>query len=434
MFYKGGVINPLKVELIMGNSMGIAIALALVTSLMSICAAGQSTEIVLHAFKGGSDGGHPTSGLAFDPAGNLYGVTTKGGNQNCGDYSNGCGTVFRLTLSGSGKWVEEQLGIVPGGDAGGDPVNIVSDTSGNLFITEFNHGVHGEGQIAELSPDGHGGWTKSLVHAFAGLDGEYPNGVTLDSAGNLYGMTQGNSSTGDYGLVFKISKNSSGHWVDQTLYKFNSDGGGIPDDATVALDAAGNLYGTLYDGGNSMACNFYPACGVVFQLSPSAGGGVNETVLHNFTGEADGNFPSGNLIVDAAGNVYGTTLLGGPSNNGVVFELSPQAGGQWQESTLYAFTGEADGSEPNGIAFGADGNIYGSTGTSIFELTPNGNGGWNESTLYSTLIGGTTGGNGFMGGVVFDSSGNLYGTAQYGGLNNCKHPSGGCGVVYEIQQ
>ncbi len=393
---------------------------------MSVSVSAQGTETVLHAFIGGSDGAYPYTGVVTDPSGNLFAATSEQGNMLCHPYA-GCGTLLELSPNGSGGWTQKSL-IFPGGVSGGFPTGIAVDAAGDLYISEFDHGVHKGGQVVELSPNGHGGWIKSLVHAFDGTDGSGPYGMTLDSAGDLYGMTA-YSAKGHVGLVYKLSRNGSGQWIDHTLYTFtgNADGN-LPLYATVALDPAGNIYGTTYGGGVT-TCGFVSGCGVVFELSNS-GGGVNETVLHTFTGTPDGDGPSGNLLVDAAGNIYGTALFGGNNNSfgcGTVFELKAVSGGGWQYNTLYTFQDNGDGCNPNGLAWDAAGNIVGATAFSIYKLLPNGSGGWNFAPTYSFTA--KIDGYNDFGTIVVDSSGNIYGTMLDGGDPSCR---GGCGVVYEV--
>ena len=191
------------------------------------------------------------------------------------------------------------------------------------------------------------------------------------------------------------------------------DGGGAY--AGVVFDAAGNLYGTAVSGGSGD--------GVVFRLSPIKGGGWKETVLYTFTGGNDGSQPHGGVILDGAGNVYGTTTFGGDPgcSCGVVFMLTPAKSAPWKETVMHAFTPRNDGANPgigSGLIFDVAGNLYGTTdeggdffGGTFFRLSPSGNGSWNETVLYSFGNGGTLP----NGPLVFDAAGNLYGTSAGGG-------------------
>jgi len=241
--------------------------------------------------------------------------------------------------------------------------------------------------------------------------------------------------------------------------------GGVGGNNMVA-DWAGNLYGTVDVGGNqSTKCEgsngngSLPGCGVVFKLSRTDHGPWKETVLHTFTAGEDGGLPNGGVILDSAGNLYGTTVYGGdhrpyncqanpgyyPPGCGVVFKLTPTEHGPWTETVLYTFTGGADGNEPDSkLTFDSQGNLYGTTGIGgnlscgsygcgvVFKLTPTEEGPWTESVLYS-FNNGTDGGFPILGGVTFDAQGNLYGVATNGGdLSVSCFGSPGCGVVYQL--
>lgn len=230
----------------------------------------------------------------------------------------------------------------------------------------------------------------------------------------------------------------------QTLYRFAGGTDGVRPQANLVSDAAGNLYGTTVNGGSNAGClgGTEVGCGVVFELSPPSkrGGAWKENVLYRFSGD-DGAFPVAGLIRDQAGNLYGTTAQGGTFDGvcvngkidlgcGVVFELSPELGGIWSETVLYAFTGLSDGGYPAAnLTFDVSGNLYGTTqgggiglGT-IFELSPNGSQGWTETVLYEFQ--GDPDGAFPLAGLVFDQLGNLYGTTSVGGVN-------GAGTVYEL--
>ncbi|MGA2694694.1 MAG: choice-of-anchor tandem repeat GloVer-containing protein [Terriglobales bacterium] len=233
----------------------------------------------------------------------------------------------------------------------------------------------------------------------------------------------------------------------QVLHSFVGGADGSAPVASLVLDAQGNLYGTTMNGGSNKTC-IYGAqigCGVVFELTaPSRPGrSWKETILYRFKGGADGAEPRAGLIFDQAGNLYGTTGEGGNLNVsqcsdghtnvgcGVVFELSPQQGGGWEESVIYTFGGITDGATPLGnLIFDSLGNLFGTTNVggggsgcssgsligcgTVFELTPIGSGGWNEQTLYQFQGNFTDAGLPFAG-VVMDPSGNLYGSGVTGG-------------------
>lgn len=257
----------------------------------------------------------------------------------------------------------------------------------------------------------------ATIYAFTGsTDGGFPQaGLIADAQGNLYGTTT-SDGTGHNGVVFELSPPAKGQksWTQTTLYAFTGgNDGGIPQ-AAVTMDANGVLYGTTYAGGAD-------GNGVAFSLSPPGkpGAAWAEKVLWTFTGGNDGSEPSGSLIFDSAGNLYGTTTGGGTGVVGTVFELSPPAKGQkaWTESVLYNFTGNNDGGEPFGnVLFGSDGNLYGSSagygqynyGT-LYKLTaPNGGGSWQFSVLHAFAD--TTDGEVPRAGLIQGPDGTLYGT------------------------
>ncbi|SPE45673.1 conserved exported hypothetical protein [Candidatus Sulfotelmatobacter sp. SbA7] len=215
-------------------------------------------------------------------------------------------------------------------------------------------------------------------------------------------------------------------------YKFKGGADGANPQGGLVSDGAGNFYGTTIAGGR--ACS----CGTVFKTTLGRDGSWQGSVIYKFKDMPDGASPSGNLVFDSAGNLYGTTTSGG-LGSGTVFELSPAQDGMWTESVIYSFDGDAQGSNPTGVVFDSAGNLYGTNqygpaptyvGT-VFELTPGQNGVWTENTLY-TFPGGQDGA--YPNGVVFDSAGNLFGTTVRGG--NLQGPCGGvgygCGTVFEL--
>lgn len=228
---------------------------------------------------------------------------------------------------------------------------------------------------------------------------------------------------------------------EKVLYRFHGKDGGFGGSVIVGPD--GKLYGTTVGGGGEKACpnSSFDGCGVVFQLTPGKDGKWRETILHAFRGgNSDGSTPAGDPAVDEKGNLYGTTVYGGPldecSNEGcgIVFELTPNAGGKWTYKVVHEFA-VTDGAWPyGGLIFDAAGNLYGTTtggGNTgactggcgvVFELTPGAKGQWTESVLYSFE---GTDGYGPNSPLIFDSTGNLYGATQHGGAN-------GTGAVFEL--
>jgi uncharacterized repeat protein (TIGR03803 family) len=283
--------------------------------------------------------------------------------------------------------------------------------------------------VWKLARNPKGNWTISSLHAFTGPDGAGPYlaGVILDAAGDLYGTTMVGGAYGD-GVVFKLKPNPGGTWTENVLHSFTGADGALPR-AGVIFDAAGNLYGTTNQGGPSND-------GVVFKLAPNPDGTWAESVLHSFGG-ADGSAPQSGLTFDAAGNLYGTTANGGAytGETGVVFKLAPNRDGTWTESVLYSFTGGTDGGFSfAGLIPDAAGNFYGTTTGGgaynygvVFKLEPNPGGTWSESVLYSFR--GSADGGVPWAALIFDAAGNLYGTANDRGSANCIF---GCGVVFKL--
>jgi uncharacterized repeat protein (TIGR03803 family) len=283
--------------------------------------------------------------------------------------------------------------------------------------------------------------TYRMLHQFTGADGAQPHSeLIVDNAGNLYGTTVygGNLFCTNVGLpngcgvVFKLTRKTNG-WSETILHSFSGGDGAYPVGGLV-FDHAGNLYGTASSGGN-LNCDAPHGCGTVFKLTPNSDGSWSETVLYSFSGEPDGFGPNATLVFDVAGNLYGTTASGGLfQGDGIVFELKPNSDGTWTEQILHRFV-KSDGSNPAAkLTFDAAGNLYGTTTTggpfgsgTVFKLAPNGDGNWTENVLHSFSV---TDGSDPLGGVVFDSAGNLYGTTSMGGsIRDC---SGRCGLVYKL--
>jgi uncharacterized repeat protein (TIGR03803 family) len=396
----------------------------------------QATKFkVLHMFHG-KDGSFPTGTLVRDSAGNIYGATSGGGTGVCDGY--GCGTVFKMNNAGKEIWLYSFKGTNEINPAAG----VLRDGSGNLYgttefggkITKTCGGVQagGCGTVFKVDKNGQG----AILYKFKGTpDGYFPGALLVkDPAGNLYGTTYLGGAKG-IGAVFKLDTKGK----ETILHSFAGppDGGG--DGAFsydgVIRDGAGNLYGVTFEGGAYGA-------GVVYKLDS----GGKETLLYSFPGGADGANPDSVLLFDSQGNLYGTTENGGNSECGgtgcgVVFELSPQSDGSWAETALYAFcslSGCADGEGPIGpLVRDPSGNLYGETflgGTYrncngdacgvVFKLDTTG-----KETVLHSFTGGTDGA--FpSGGLIIDTSSNLYGVTREGGAT-C-FTSYTCGVVFKI--
>jgi len=332
--------------------------------------------------------------------------------------------------------------------------DLVMDAQGNLYGTTFLGGAGpcdgGWGTVFQLSPDASGGYTERVIHSFQGslFDGQMPDApLIFDAEGNLYGTTLsgGQKVTAAAGTVFKLTPHPSGNWTETVLHNFNGalDGGkdGGEPQAGLLFDATGNLYGTTAGGGTGTGCVGGNGCGTVFELSPTAGGAWRETILHNFTNDhSDGWIPQSTLIMDAAGNLYGTTYYGGssPQGGGTVFRLSQTSNG-WQEDILYNFRCAADGCSPySGVVFDSGGNLYGTTVGGggdpgrgvVYKLTPNATGGWTQSVIHNF---GKTSSDGIYpyGNPMVDTAGNVYGTTFYGG-GQSSVCSDGCGTVFKL--
>lgn len=288
---------------------------------------------------------------------------------------------------------------------------------------------------------GQGPHNFKVLHNFNGTDGVNNAGpMILDAAGNLYGVASSGGLYGN-GTVFELSPTAAGGRAEKVLHNFGSrDNDGVGPNAPLIFDGAGNLYGTTYYGG---AIGGHFGTGTVFELSPTAAGSWAETVLYNFPRERGnvlgGIRPTGSVIFDAAGNLYGTTDEGGANQRGEVFELSPSASGSWTLKVLYAFVAAIDGIDPGGtLVFDAAGNLYGpnwvplSCGM-IYELTPTASGSWTDTLVYrfnNAVKDGC-----FPGSVIIDPVGNLYGTTccggKYGGGSPTTEEFGG-GMAFEL--
>ncbi len=396
-------------------------------------------EQVLYSFAGGtSDGANPQASLLADSAGNLYGTTSGGGNSNCNN-NRGCGVVFKLAPNGSGGYTESILYSFATGNDGNIPeAGLIIDSAGNFYGTTLGGGTDSFGTVFKLAPNGSGGFVESILYSFTDAnDGGPVAGLLIDGAGNLYGTTLG-VSTGigpGAGVVFKLAPDGSGGYTESVLYAFTGGSDGASSRAGLIMDSTGNLFGTTSGGGNNNCIN---GCGVAFKLAPNGSGGYTESTLYSFAGGNDGAIPQGGLILDSAGDLYGTTTAGESSNNGTVFKLAPNGSGGYTESLLYSFNGSTtlDGAGPEGsLLLDSAGNLWGTTqgggfgdGT-VFKLAPNGSGGYAESVVHA-FSAGSDGANP-QAGLIIDSTGKLYGTTSGGGNQDC---NSGCGIAFEITQ
>jgi uncharacterized repeat protein (TIGR03803 family) len=360
---------------------------------------------VLHVFLDGDDGATSNAPVISDRNGNLFGTALQGGTSNNG-------VVFEVAAGGT----ESILYSFAAGNDGRRPeAGLFEDSAGDLYGTTNGGGSSDQGTAFKLAPDG----TETLLHTFTGgSDGGMPQaGLVADGAGNLYGTATQGGGTGCYGdgcgTIFEVAANGAF----SVLYAFTGGNDGDYPMSTLLVDKKGNLYGTANGGGAH-------GDGTVFKLAPDG----KFTTLYAFAGGDDGAGPQAGLIVDKAGNFYGTTRSGGGSSRcgaygcGTVFELAP--GGS--ETVLYAFTGESDGAEPyGGVVADKDGNLYGTAITGgnadgvVFEVSPGGH----ESVLHT--FEGPDDGAWPEAGVILGRSERLYGTAYAEGPD-------GWGTVFAV--
>ena len=364
-----------------------------------------------------SGGDAPASGVIFDAAGNLYGAALYGGK---GVGLECCGVIFKLAPAADGSWTYSKLYSFTGGSDGGHPyTSLVFDAAGNLYGAAYGKLAGtgtGSGTVFKLTPTASGPWTFTLLHTFVGgIDGKNPSGrLGIDAAGNLYGTTPSGGKN-NQGIVYKLTAAAGGNWKETLIHTFTGCAdGGIPTDLLV--DAKANLYGTAYGG----VCGGF-GFGVAFEFSPT-GSAWKQTILHHFTGGVDGSEPQ-MMTLDTAGNLYGVAEAAG-RGHGLIFRLTPNGNGTWAESVLHDFDGQ-NGDYASSIALNG-GNVYGTTYSGgigdgvLFESTADTN--WTETVL-KVFEGGLDGGPP-RGPIAFDNAGNLYGTTFGGG-------SGYLGVVFE---
>jgi uncharacterized repeat protein (TIGR03803 family) len=346
-----------------------------------INSSGSYTESVLYNFIGApSDGDEPTTGLIADSSGNLYGTTDYGGSGFCGATS--CGTAFELVKSSTG-YTENVIHTFTGFDGGGFIfAGLIMDSSGNLYGTADGAGANGYGNVFELV-NSSGSYTEKVLYSFGATaaDGWYPvAGLVMDAAGNLFGTTSEDGGPFSCGLsscgtVFELVNSPTGY-TEKVLYTFAESDGANPL-AGLIMDSSGNLYGTTSNGG---AYGF----GTVFELVNSSGS-YTERVLHSFGGTpADGVFPVASLLMDGSGNLFGTTKMGGSATLcdglgcGTAFELV-NSSGTYAERVLHSFGQVGDGESPAAaLVMDKAGNLYGTTeagGSSlslgtVFEINP----------------------------------------------------------------
>jgi len=420
----------------------LAASAALMFSANATLAAAQ-TEGILHSFSGGTvDGSVPYSGLIADSAGNLYGTTDSAG-------PNGYGTVFQLVPpSGGGTWTENILFSFSNGADGATPVtNLVMDSAGNIYGATGNAGANNCGTFFQLvPPTGSGAWTENVLYDFPCAFGgaiSGPVSIARDpSTGIIYGSVQ-NGGPFNGGWIYKmVPPTSGGAWTNTVLHNFTTNpsapgyaNGCVP--WTLILGPNGRLFGTAsYCGVGG---------GTVYRLTPPTGGDTSWgfSLLYTFGSSvtsSNGYNPFG-LVFGKGGVLYGTTAVGGSSRYGTVYSLTPNGTGTpWTETIVHNFTGSPDGNYPlSGVILGPAGSFYGATaggglsnttcgaypgcGT-IFQLTPGSGGIWTETILHNFA---PTGGDAINPnpGALLQRGGVLYGVSYTGGASNN-------GAVYAI--
>lgn len=396
--YKPGMQRPVPCRL---SAVAAACALPLFLLVVASAVSAQTTLITLHTFSGssGDDGADSYAPLVQDSAGNLYGTTAAGGvlrNQ---------GTVFRVDTSGN----ETVLYSFTGGADGGNPRSgLLLDVAGNLYGITAGGGIFpGQGVVFKLDPSG----VETVLHTLTTADGSgSASGLIRDPSGNYYGTTELGGAY-NQGVVFKVDP--SGNY--SVLHSFGKRGvvDGSEPYAGLVRDAAGNLYGTTFGGGRY-------GSGTVYKIDVSG----NESVLYSFRGGSDGELPSSSLVLDVAGNLYGTTDAGGTHNVGTVFKVSPSG----KEKILHSFGSTGDAASPFvGLVRDESGNFYGTTdggGTyghgSVFKVDSSGT----ETVLYSFT--GSSDGARPDATLWRDAAGTLYGTTLDKGSGH------NAGTVFEL--
>ncbi len=398
------------------------VAFALTVLVMPSAQAQTYTKTILHDYTGQLDGESPSTRLILDQAGNLYGITPTGGIYNEG-------TIFEIDLSGHYTILYSFGANVR---SAAFPIGrLTMDAAGNLYGTSVGGGFFGVGTVFKFDTSG----TFTVLYSFnGGQFGGLPEGGLLyvESEGRFFGSTSGGGDLkcdggNGCGIVYKLAPNSSGGWTLTVLHTFTGAPDGAFPEEELTRDAQGYLYGTTQRGG---ASDF----GTVFKVRAR-----QETVLYSFKGGVDGGNPASGLLLDSAGNLYGTTQSGGGGTKcaggrvnggcGTVYKVDATG----TKTVLYAFTGGVDGAGPDDrLVTDAAGNLYGTTfvggeklysGTA-YKLDTSGT----ETVLYN-FLGGADGR--FPDGLAIDAAGNLYGVTELGGLNSCARGQS-CGTVFKL--
>ncbi len=405
----------------------VALAIVLGVTMVVTPSASAQTFTVLHTFTGGGDGALPGAGLTMDEGGNFFGSTESGGAAGPNSY----GTVFKLSHTRSG-WSLNPLYSFAGNDDGASPAaRVVIGPDGTLYGTTSAGGSGGCGgggcgTIFSLRPPTNAptnaltDWSETVLYRFTGgVDGAFPVGDLVFDQDGNISAGSGGGSS-QMGTVYALTP-SDGGWTQNVLWTFSGGKDGGRPAAGVIFDSAGNLYGTTQIGGVN-------GFGSVFQLA-AAGSSWSQSTVYSFQNGSDGANPVGGLIFDSSGNLYGTTTSKGQGQGGTVFALTRRQNGAWAFSVLYAFAGQSGNGPRSSLTMDAAGNLYGTTykdgaygSGSAFKLIP-----FNDGWTYTDLHDFTSGSDGAQpaSSLVLDASGNVYGTAlAAGGFDS--------GIVFEI--
>src|SRR5437588_1172596 len=333
--------------------------------------------------------------------------------------------VFVLSLAAATATTTNVIFSFSGDDGEYADTDLETDDAGNIYGTTVLGGDFASGTVFKLSPTLNG-WVQTVLYSFtSGADGGEPyKGVTLDREGNLYGTAVAGGSgscEGGCGVVYKLT-NSGGTWTQTVIHAFTGGNDGSGPGARVTVDRSGNVYGMTPTGGAH-------GLGTIYKIFQGPSGGWGLKVIHAFTGGSDGATGSAGRMILRNGHLYGAATSGGTFGSGVVFELTPRDG-EWDFRTIYSFKGQVDGSFPYGaLLFDASGNIFGTTyygGANnigaVYKLSRRPIAEWEEKVLYSFRDGAN--GSNPISNLVFDSAGNLYGTTSEGGL--------GSGIIFKL--
>ncbi len=414
------------------NSISVAIArrawlaagcmVALLHATSEACRAEAKVQVrELHSFQSGNDGAYPGVGLTADAKGALYGTTPNGGSNQCAN-DLGCGTVFRLTPSQHGYVYSIIYNFPQTGNSPAYPSSpVIADATGALYGTSgFFPPISGQcvDTFFRLAPTT-SGFAFSLLYCFKTTDTTPHSSLIVDSAGAFYGTGYGPNGT--MGAVFKLTPGKRGY-TERVLYNFKGGNDGADPVAGLYMDATGALFGTTRNGGG-FDCPQGGGCGVAFKLTPK-GKGYSERVIHRFQGGSDGDQPMAPLVADVAGDLFGTTNLGGSAGSegcGTVFKLAP-SGSKYAETILYNFSkcnsfGLSHPVAP--VTIGANAVLYGTTPVGgghtlgeggVFALTPTGST-YVERDLH-LFVGSPNDGSYPLAGLLNGSGGVLFGTTQ----------------------